>query len=85
MSTATGLKITFEKGRVEQSNFDKYPLLRIDKAPEVDVHFLDTDYAPTGCGEPAFPPVAPAVANAIYAATGQRPRTLPFSVEGYSI
>jgi isoquinoline 1-oxidoreductase beta subunit len=85
VSTATGLKITFENGRVEQSNFDKYPLLRIDKAPEVDVHFLDTDYAPTGCGEPAFPPVAPAIANAIFAATGQRPRTLPFSVEGYSI
>jgi isoquinoline 1-oxidoreductase beta subunit len=85
VSTATGLKITFENGRVEQSNFDKYPLLRIDKAPEVDVHFLDTDYSPTGCGEPAFPPVAPAIANAIFAATGQRPRTLPFSVEGYSI
>jgi isoquinoline 1-oxidoreductase beta subunit len=85
ISTATGLKITFEKGRVEQSNFDKYPLMRIDKAPEVEVHFLDTDYPPTGCGEPAFPPVAPAIANAIFAATGQRPRTLPFSVEGYSI
>jgi isoquinoline 1-oxidoreductase subunit beta len=85
VSTAMGLKITFENGRVEQSNFDKYPLLRIDKAPEVDVHFLDTDYPPTGCGEPAFPPVAPAVANAIFAATGQRPRTLPFNVEGYSI
>jgi len=85
VSTATGLKVTFEKGRAEQSNFDKYPLLRIDKAPEVEVHFLDTDYSPTGCGEPAFPPVAPAVANAIFAATGQRPRTLPFSVEGYSI
>ena len=85
VSTATGLKITFENGRVEQSNFDKYPLLRIDKAPEVDVHFLDTDYPPTGCGEPAFPPVAPAIGNAIFAATGQRPRTLPFSVEGYTI
>jgi isoquinoline 1-oxidoreductase beta subunit len=85
VSTATGLKITFENGRVEQSNFDKYPLLRVDKAPEVDVHFLATDYPPTGCGEPAFPPVAPALANAIFAATGQRPRTLPFSVEGYSI
>jgi isoquinoline 1-oxidoreductase beta subunit len=85
VSTATGLKVTFEKGRIEQSNFDKYPLMRIDKAPEVDVHFLDTDYPPTGCGEPAFPPVAPAIANAIFAASGQRPRTLPFSVEGYSI
>ncbi len=85
ISTATGLKITFENGRVEQSNFNQYPIMRIDKAPEVEVHFLDTDYPPTGCGEPAFPPVAPAIANAIFAATGQRPRTLPFSVEGYSI
>jgi isoquinoline 1-oxidoreductase beta subunit len=85
VSTAMGLKITFENGRVEQTNFDKYPILRIDKAPEVEVHFVSSDYAPTGCGEPAFPPVAPAVANAIFAATGQRPRTLPFSAEGYSL
>jgi isoquinoline 1-oxidoreductase beta subunit len=85
ISTAMGLKVTFENGRAEQSNINQYPLLRIDKAPEVEVHFLDTDYPPTGCGEPAFPPVAPAIANAIFAATGQRPRTLPFNVEGYSI
>jgi isoquinoline 1-oxidoreductase beta subunit len=85
ISTAMGLKITFENGRVEQTNFDKYPIVRIDKAPQIDIHFLDTDYPPTGCGEPAFPPVAPAIANAIFAATGQRPRTLPFNVEGYSI
>lgn len=85
LSTAMGLKITFENGRVEQQNFDAYPILRIDKAPQIDVHFLDTDYSPTGCGEPAFPPVAPAIANAIFAATGARPRTLPFSAEGYSI
>ncbi|MEO8465964.1 MAG: molybdopterin cofactor-binding domain-containing protein [Gammaproteobacteria bacterium] len=85
ISTAMGLKITFENGRVEQTNFHQYPIVRIDKTPEIDVHFLDTDYAPTGCGEPAFPPVAPAIANAIFAATGQRPRTLPFNVEGYSI
>jgi len=85
ISTAMGLKITFENGRVEQTNFDRYPILRIDRAPEVEVHFLDTAYPPTGCGEPAFPPVAPAIANAIFAATNQRPRTLPFNVEGYSI
>jgi isoquinoline 1-oxidoreductase beta subunit len=85
LSTAMGLKITFENGRVEQTNFDKYPIVRIDKAPEIDVHFLATDYAPTGCGEPAFPPAAPAIANAIFAATGQRVRTLPFSAEGYSV
>jgi isoquinoline 1-oxidoreductase beta subunit len=85
LSTAMDLKITFENGRVEQTNFDKYPIVRIDKAPEIDVHFLPTDYAPTGCGEPAFPPAAPAIANAIFAATGQRVRTLPFSAEGYSV
>ncbi len=79
------LQITFENGRVEQTNFDKYPMLRIDNAPEVEVHFLQSDYAPTGCGEPAFPPAAPAIANAIFAATGQRIRTLPFRTEGYSI
>jgi isoquinoline 1-oxidoreductase beta subunit len=85
ISTAMGLKITFENGRVEQTNFDAYPIVRIDKAPEIDVHFLATDYPPTGCGEPAFPPVAPAIANAIFAATGARPRMLPFSAEGYSL
>jgi isoquinoline 1-oxidoreductase beta subunit len=85
LSTAMGLKITFEKGRVEQTNFHEYPIVRIDKAPEIDVHFLSTDYPPTGCGEPAFPPAAPAIANAIFAATRQRVRTLPFSEEGYSV
>ena len=85
LSTAMGLKITFENGRVEQTNLHQYPIVRIDKAPQIDVHFLDTDNPPTGCGEPAFPPAAPAIANAIFAATGQRVRTLPFSVEGYSV
>jgi isoquinoline 1-oxidoreductase subunit beta len=85
LSTAMGLKVTFEKGRAEQSNFDKYPILRIDKAPQVDVHFIQSDYPPTGCGEPALPPAAPAIANAIYTATGHRIRTLPFKNEGFSI
>jgi isoquinoline 1-oxidoreductase subunit beta len=85
LSTAMGLKITFENGRAEQSNFDTYPIVRIDKAPEVEVHFLQSDNPPTGCGEPAFPPAGPAIANAIYAASGQRIRTLPFSAEGYTI
>jgi isoquinoline 1-oxidoreductase beta subunit len=85
LSTAMGLKITFEKGQVEQTNFDRYPIVRIDKAPDVEVHFLQSEYPPTGCGEPAFPPAAPAIANAIYTATRQRIRTMPFSAEGYSI
>jgi isoquinoline 1-oxidoreductase beta subunit len=84
-STAMGLKITFENGRVEQHNFDAYPIVRIDRAPEVEVHFLQSDNPPTGCGEPAFPPAGPAIANAVYAATGQRIRTLPFSAEGYTV
>jgi isoquinoline 1-oxidoreductase subunit beta len=85
LSTAMGLAITFEGGTVAESNFDKYPIIRIDKAPDVDVHFIQSDYPPTGCGEPAFPPAAPALANAIYTASGQRVRTLPFRVEGYTI
>lgn len=77
--------ITMERGRIEQANFDSYPLLRIPSAPDVDVYFIDSEYPPTGAGEPALPPLAPAVCNAIFAATGHRIRTLPLSKEGYSI
>lgn len=84
-STAMGLEITFENGRVEQSNFDSYPLLRMPHAPEVEVHFVASDYPPTGVGEPALPPVAPAICNAIHAATGRRVRSLPLSREGYTV
>lgn len=79
------LELTMEGGQIEQKNFDRYPVARIDITPPVDVHFLPTDYPPTGVGEPAFPPLAPAVCNAVFAATGQRIRTLPVSREGYSI
>lgn len=85
ISTAMGLQVTFEGGRAEQTNFDRYPILRINQAPQVNVHFIESDYSPTGVGEPAFPPAAPALCNAIYAATGHRVRTMPLSSEGFSI
>ncbi len=80
-----GLSVTFEDGRVQQSNFDSYPMLRLPQTPEVDVHFVASDYPPTGLGEPALPPLAPAVCNAIFAASGHRIRTLPITEEGYSL
>jgi isoquinoline 1-oxidoreductase beta subunit len=78
LGAATGQAITFVDGAVEQRNFGDYPLLRIDAAPLVEVAFITSDYPVTGMGEPAYPAVAPAIANAIFAATGIRLRTLPF-------
>lgn len=83
LSTMSGLEITMEKGRIQQSNFDTYPLLRMRNAPTVNVYFIQSDNPPTGCGEPALPPLAPAVCNAIYAASGHRVRTLPLTKEGF--
>ena len=83
-STMLGLEITMENGRVEQSNFHQYPILRIANQPKVEVHFIQSDNPPTGVGEPALPPVAPAICNAIYAASGHRVRTLPLTREGFS-
>ncbi|HXA98072.1 MAG TPA: xanthine dehydrogenase family protein molybdopterin-binding subunit [Candidatus Dormibacteraeota bacterium] len=74
-------QITVDKGGVQQSNFDNYPMMRINEMPTVETHILDSGEAPGGLGEPGVPPVAPALCNAIFALTGKRIRRLPISVE----
>jgi len=73
--------ITIKNGAVEQSNFHDYPLLTIAEMPVVDVHIVPSTAAPTGCGEPGTPPIAAAVANALFALTGKRLRKLPFDLK----
>jgi isoquinoline 1-oxidoreductase beta subunit len=79
------MEITFANGAAQQSNFSNYPMLRIDQAPEVECHFIQSDNSPSGLGEPPFAPAAPAICNAIFAATGTRIRELPFSRSGISV
>jgi isoquinoline 1-oxidoreductase beta subunit len=71
--------ITLDKGRVAQTNFDTYEVLTIDEMPKVEVHIVPSAERPTGVGEPGVPPIGPALANAVFAATGKRIRVLPFS------
>ncbi len=79
LSAAIGESITIDKGAVVQSNFTDYPILKMAAAPTaIDVHFIESDAPLGGLGEPGLPPVAPALANALFAATGRRFRQLPF-------
>ena len=67
-------------GQIQESNFHDYPILRMNEAPAVEVVIVDSQEAPSGVGEPGLPPIAPAVANAVYQATGQRLRSLPLKL-----
>jgi isoquinoline 1-oxidoreductase beta subunit len=80
LAAALVSRITLDKGRVEQGNFDDYEVLRIGQMPEVEVHIVPSTAQPTGVGEPAVPVIAPAVANALTAATGKRFHALPLSL-----
>ena len=77
LSAALHGRITLKEGRVEQSNFHDYPVLRMPEMPRVEVHIVASREPPGGIGEPGTPPIAPAVVNAIFAATGKRLRALP--------
>jgi isoquinoline 1-oxidoreductase beta subunit len=77
LSAALHGAITLKNGRVEQSNFHDYEILRLNEMPEVEVHIVESTEKPGGIGEPGVPPIAPAVANAVFTATGARIRQLP--------
>jgi isoquinoline 1-oxidoreductase beta subunit len=83
--STTQLEITFEGGAARQRNFNGYRLLKLGKDPVVDVHFIQSDNPPTGLGEPPFLAAGPAIANAIFAATGVRIREMPFRKAGITV
>ena len=74
--------MTFKDGKVEQSNFDDYPVLRINEMPPIEVHILPSTNKPTGVGEPGTPVIAPALANALAVMNGKPVRSLPLSAQG---
>ena len=85
LSAALYGEVTFAGGVPEQTNFDSYPILRIDASPVIDVHVVASQERPGGVGEVGDPHIAPAVCNAIFAACGRRIRTLPIVKSGITI
>ena len=81
LTAALKAQTTLENGRIQQSNFDNYPILRMTEMPVVEVHIIESDERPTGIGEMGVPPIAPAVANAVCAATDKRVRHIPILPE----
>ena len=80
LSAALFGQVQLQQGRVQQSNFHNYPVLRMPQMPVVETHIVPSNEPPQGVGEPGTPPIAPAVANAVFALTGQRLRSLPLSL-----
>ncbi len=80
LSAALRGEITVANGQVQQSNFHDYAPLRIDECPEIETEIIASEERPGGVGEPGTPPIAPAVANAVFALTGQRLRALPLKL-----
>ncbi len=85
LSTMALQQITMANGEIQETNFHDYHVMRIAATPAVDVHFIESDNPSTGIGEPALPPLAPAVTNAIFAATGERIRTMPLTEAGFRL
>ena len=79
-TTMPGAAITLKDGVVEQGNFGDYAMARMSDMPQVEVHIVPSEQAPTGMGEAGLPPLAPAFANAIFSVTGKRLRKLPFDL-----
>jgi isoquinoline 1-oxidoreductase beta subunit len=77
-------EISLRNGRVVQTNYHQHPMVKMSQTPPIEVHWIKSNNSPTGLGEPALPPILPAIANAVFTATGERMRTMPMTKQGFS-